>query len=164
MEDSGKQEDPTVEGEQHIIFWLHDELFSFEIALASEITKLLELNSVPRTPDFIAGAANLHGHVIGVLSLSRFFEIPSHEKGELSRIIVLAVKGYSAGFLVDNIKEIRSLPEEDEGGGNPMEGEPFKSRYIKRVVALQDFLINVLDVERLLTALEDYFKEDKIEH
>jgi purine-binding chemotaxis protein CheW len=164
MEDSEKQEDAPTKGEQHVIFRLHDELFSFEIALASEITELLELNSVPRTPDFIAGAVNLHGRVIGVLSLARFFELPSHEKGELSRIIVLAAKGYSAGFLVDNVKEISFLPEGDEREGNPMEGGGFKSRYIKRVVALQDFLINVLDVEKLLADLEDYFKEDKIEH
>ncbi|MBE9536922.1 MAG: chemotaxis protein CheW [Proteobacteria bacterium] len=160
MENPEKQENAPFGAEQHVIFWLHDELFSFEIALAQEITELLELNEVPMSPDFIAGAVNLHSRVIGVLSLSRFFEVPSHEKSELSRIIVLAMKGYSAGFLVDNVKEISFLPAEGEGVGNLMEGESFKSKYVKRVVTLKDFLVNVLDVKKLLDDLKDYFKEN----
>ena len=160
MESPEEQECTAAEEEQHVIFWLHDELFSFEIALAQEIMELVELNEVPMTPDFTAGAINFHGRVIGVLNLPRFFEVPSHEKSELSRLIVLAVRGYSAGFLVDNIKEINFLPAEDEGDGNLMEGESFKSRYVKRVVTLKDFLVNVRDVEKLLDDLEDYFKEN----
>ena len=164
MEAPEIQEETLAKGEQHVIFCLHDELFSFEIALASEITEVPELNGVPRTPDFVVGAANFHGRVIGVISLSRFFEVPPCEGGELSRVIVLTIKGYSVGFFVDSVKEISFLPEEDNGSSNPMEGEVFKSKYIKRVVTSKDFLINVLDVEKLLADLEDHFKEDKIEH
>lgn len=154
-----KEEYTPAETEQHVIFWLHDELFSFEIALAMEITEILELSGVPMTPNFIAGAANLHGRVIGVIKLSQFFELPSQKKSELSRLIVLTIKGFSVGFVVDSVKEINFLPEEGEGAGNLMEGDSFKSRYVKRVVTLKDFLVNVLDVEKLLDDLEDHFRE-----
>lgn len=148
------------ESEQSVIFRLHDEYFCIDISFACEITELLPLNRVPKAPGFVAGAVNYHGKVVGVVSLARFFNLPSHERGALSRIIVLNAGEYSAGFLVDSIKEIVFIPDED----NPMEGDAFESRYVKRVVSIGSSLVNVLDVEKLLADLEDYFKEGNVEY
>ena len=74
----------------------------------------------------------------------------------MSRIIVLVPDGYSVGFLVDGIREIAYVAVE-EGTGNPMEGDAFKNRYVERVASLSGDLVNILNVDRMLDDLENYF-------
>lgn len=163
MNEEKVREVVPVPGEQVIVFRLHDELFGFGIPLINEIIEVAPLNPVPKTPNFMAGAINYHGKIVAVLSLARFFNLPSHEKGALSRIIVLVPEEYSVGFLVDSISEIGYIPEDSEER-NPMEGEKFKNRYVERVVCIGDDLVNILDVNRILADLEDYFKEVDVEY
>lgn len=149
--------------EQIIVFGLHDELFGFRISLIGEITEVVALNNVPKAPGFISGVINYHGKIVSVLSLARFFNIPSHERGAVARIIVLDMPGYSVGLLVDNVKEIASFPVESEGR-NPMEGEEFKNIYVEKVLTMRGSLVNMINVKKLLSDLEDCFKEVNVEH
>ncbi len=64
---------------------------------------------------------------------------------------------------MDSIKEITYITE-DEDGSNPMEGKEFKNKYVKKVARVKDSLVNIVDVERLLADLEDYFKEVDVEY
>lgn len=151
-------------GEQYILFKLGEELFAFNIAIVNEITELLPMNMVPRSPEFISGVINFHGRVVAVHDLAAFFSLASNEKETaLKRIIVLVPKGYHIGFLVDSVREITYINDEDEEA-NPMEGKDFKNIYIDKVVCIGDTPINIIDVEKLLADLEDYFKEVYIEH
>jgi purine-binding chemotaxis protein CheW len=149
--------------EQIILFGLHNELFGFNISLIDEITEVAALNAVPKAPDCIIGVTNYHGKIVAVLSLARFFNLPSHERGALSRIIVLALPGYSVGLLVDNVKEITYSPVESDER-NPMEGEDFKNIYVEKVLSVGDSLVNMINIKKLLTDLEGYFKEVNVEH
>ncbi len=45
-----------------------------------------------------------------------------------------------------------------------MGGEDFKNIYIEKVVSIGKTPVNIIDVEKLLADLEDYFKEVSIEH
>lgn len=159
-----EQEVPVEEGEQFLVFSLADELFCLEISIVQEIKELQQINKVFMAPEFLAGAVNIHGQVTAVIDLCRFFDIVPDRKNNMERLIVLSEKGFSLAFLVDSVGEIIRLPEEEANQGNPMEGEDFKSRYIKRVLAANGILVNVLDMERMLGDLENYFKEDRLEH
>ncbi len=157
-------EDRVMEGqEQVIIFGLHNELFGFNISCIDEISEVGTFNLVPKAPDFVAGVTNFHGKIVAVISLSRFFNLPSHERGALSRLIVLATPGYSVALLVDNVQEITFLPE-GAGEKNPMEGEDFKNIYVEKVFSLRGALVNMINIKKLLADLDDYFKEGNIEH
>ena len=150
--------------EQIIVFRLNDEAFGLNIALVNEIIEVGSMNVVPRSPEFITGVINYHGRIFPVLDLAAFFGLSSTENGtQQARIIVLVPGNYHMAFRVDGVKEIVSVPEEEEVR-NPMEGKDFKNIYIKKVVCIEETPVNIIDVEILLTDLEDYFKEANIEH
>lgn len=149
--------------EQIIVFSLHNEFFGFNISLIDEISEVTSLNIVPKAPDFISGVINFHGKIVAVMSLASFFNLPSQERGALSRIIVLAFPGYSIGLLVDNVREITYISDDAEES-NPMEGEDFKNIYVDMVISLGDSLVNMINLKKLLSDLEDYFKEVNVEH
>lgn len=164
MEVAEKSSTLSSSGEQHILFKLGDEVFAFNIAIVNEITELLSMNMVPRSPEFIKGVINFHGRVVAVHDLADFFSLESKGKDSaLKRIIVLVPKGYHIGFLVDSVTEITYINEEHEES-NPMEGKDFKNIYIDKVVCIGDTPVNIIDVDKLLADLEDYFKEVYIEH
>jgi len=164
MEAAEKSSSVSTPGEQHILFKLGDEFFAFNIAIVNEITELLPMNMVPRSPDFIGGVINFHGRVVAVHDLAAFFNLKSAKKDSaLKRIIVLVPRGYDIGFLVDSVKEITYINDEGEEA-NPMEGKDFKNIYVEKVVCLGNTPVNIIDVDKLLADLEDYFKEVYIEH
>lgn len=149
--------------DQIVIFNLHNELFGLNITRINEISELLPMNNVPKAPDFIKGVINYHGRIVAIHDLAHFFELAIEFDENLARIIVLVPGEYHIAFLVHGVKEIVFIPETIEEL-NPMEGEDFKNIYIERVVCIGESPVNIIDSEKLLADLEDYFKEVTIEH
>jgi purine-binding chemotaxis protein CheW len=163
MQEAAKTETVVPLDKQTAIFRLHDEFFGFAICLIDEIVEVSPLNMVPKAPDFVAGVMNSHGRIVAVISLARFFGLPSHEKGPQSRIMIYIPEDFNVGFLVDSIEEIASIEWEMEEG-NPMEGDSVQNKYIEKVVSLDERLINIIDMRKLVADLEDYFKEVDVEY
>ncbi len=163
MGSEDKQAVLSRQGDQVIVFRLHDELFGFDISHVNEITELLPLNPVPRSPEFVSGVINYHGRIVAVLDLARFFNLKVKRDDVLARIIVFVPGDYQIGFLVDSINEITHVLEDSEET-NPMEGKNFKNVYIEEVACIGDDLVNIINAGKLLTDLEDYFKEVNVEY
>lgn len=158
-----KKESLSLTDEQVVIFTLHNELFGVNISRVNEISELLPMNLVPKAPTFIKGVINYHGRIVAIHDLAHFFELPAKIDENLARIIILVPGEYNIAFLVHGVKEIVFLPETIEEP-NPMAGEDFKNIYIERVVCIGGSPVNIIDSEKLLADLEDYFKEVNIEH
>ena len=149
--------------EQVVIFTLHNELYGINIAQVNEISELRPMNLVPKSPEFIKGVINYHGKIVAIHDLARFFDLPTEIDDTLGRIIVLVPEEHHIAFLVHSVKEITFIPDVEEEI-NPMGGEDFKNIYIEKVVSIGKTPVNIIDVEKLLADLEDYFKEVSIEH
>ena len=163
MNPDQKNEIESLSKDQIVIFSLHNELFGLNITRVNEISELMPMNHVPKAPKFIKGVINYHGRIVAIHDLARFFELPTKMDENLARIIILVPGEYHIAFLVHSVKEIVFIPETIEEL-NPMEGEDFKNIYIERVVCIGESPVNIIDSEKLLADLEDYFKEVNIEH
>ncbi len=150
-------------GEQIIVFYLDEELFGINLSYINEIIELPPMNVVPRAPDFISGVINNHGRIVAVQNLASFFNLPSCIDSSQARIIELVPGEFQIAFLVDKVKEITNVNAKSEEV-NPMKGDDFKNIYVDKVVCLEKNLVNVIDVDKLLADLEDYFKEVNLEH
>ena len=114
-----------------------------------EIRRTTEITSVPRAPEFIRGVINLRGRILPVLDLKRKLGLGEVEAGRATRIVVVRVKERLLGLLVDGASQVLKVevsrieppPEEVvEKGGD----------YIRGVAKLDDRLIILVDLERLL--------------
>lgn len=153
---------PSLE-EQIIVFYLDKELFGINISYVNEIIELPSMNIVPRAPKFIAGVINNHGRVVAVQDLAIFFNLSPGTNNSEARIIELVPGEFQIAFLVAKVQGITSVTAESEEV-NPMKGDDFKNIYIDKVVCLDKGPINIIDVDKLLVGLEDYFKEVNLEH
>ena len=146
---------------QLVSFKLGDEEFGVDILRVQEINRMMQLTSVPNSPDFVEGVINLRGRVIPVLDLRVKLNMQSIEHDADTRIIVVEIHNQTVGFIVDSVKEVLRIPESITE--NPPEiVAGVDSKYIKAVGKLEDRLIILLDLEKVLIEEEQFELEEAI--
>ena len=96
--------------EQFIIFRLGKQDYGIPIAAVSEIARPPEhITRLPKAPAFIDGVMNLRGSVVPIVDLRRRFDLSTAEHAGSQRILMLAIGGVMAGFLVDSVSEVMKV-------------------------------------------------------
>lgn len=149
------REDNTPEqGSEEIVqlvgFILGNEGYGVDIQKVQEINRILEITRVPRTPEFVMGVINLRGNVIPVINLRQRFGLPLKDNDKNVRIIIIEVQNKIIGILVDAVSEVLRIP------ASTIEPPPdivagVDSKYIKGVGKLQDRLLILLDLDKILS-------------
>lgn len=161
-----KAEKPTGEMIQFVNFRLRDEEFGVEIGSVREITKVADISHIPNAPSFIQGVTNLRGQVMAVIDLAKQFGLaPQENLPESARIVVTEVNGQTVGMLVDEVPEVLKIPEENIEPPPELIQTEIRKDYIKGVGKLENRLIILLDLERVLAPheVEEVAKVSKTE-
>jgi purine-binding chemotaxis protein CheW len=134
---------------QLVTFGIGDEQFSVPILNVREIIRLTDITRVPNSPGFIEGVINLRGKVIPIIDMRTRFGLPSVERGNSARIIVVNSNGKVVGLVVDLVSEVMRLP------ASTIEPPPailggVESEYIEGVGKLEGRLIMLLNLDKVL--------------
>ena len=100
-------------GAEHCLFVRHDRTFALSTELAREIAEARPTTPLPHAPRALLGAVNLHGEILGLVSLDGALGLEG--RGEGGATIVLCRGDLKFGVEVDRITGIRSLFDEDIG-------------------------------------------------
>jgi purine-binding chemotaxis protein CheW len=141
--------------EQFIIFRLGNQDYGIPIAAVSEIARPPEhITRLPKAPAFIDGVMNLRGSVVPIVDLRRRFDLSTTEHAASQRILILALGGVTAGFLVDSVSEV--MKAQIDAIRPAPELSPDQMRLISRVINLeaQGRLILLVDPAQLLDQVE----------
>jgi purine-binding chemotaxis protein CheW len=139
---------------QLVSFNIGNEEFGVDILYVQEINRMLQITKVPNAPDFVEGVINLRGRVIPVIDLRCKLGMPKKEADKNTRIIVIEVKGITVGFIVDAVKEVLRIPAEITEAP-PALVSGINSEFIKAVGKLEDRLLILIDLERILSTEEN---------
>ena len=96
-----------------LTFGLAGTRYGLEIIKVREIIGMMEIISVPRTPDFVRGCMNLRGTIVPVLDLREIFQLERVDDTEATCIIVVELEGICAGLVVDRINEVLDLDADE---------------------------------------------------
>jgi purine-binding chemotaxis protein CheW len=138
---------------QLVTFSIGEEEFGVDILKVQEIIRMMEITKVPRAPEFVEGVINLRGKVIPIIDLRRRFGLAARSHDKHTRIIVIEISGMIVGFVVDSVSEVLRIP------ANTVEPPPpvvsgMESEYISGVGKLEDRLLIMLDLDKLLSREE----------
>jgi len=152
---SGLQETRTTdtrEMESYLTVMLGGECYGLNAVEAKEIFKLPKLVRVPKTPAFIMGIINLRGEIISVVDIRDLLNVPSTTKfDDMARVVLLQAEGISTGLVVEQVKEITSIPAESI---SPTSKAINKKDYFKGQAEYDEGLVIILDIPKFLTATE----------
>lgn len=136
---------------QLVTFSIDEEEFGVNILKVQEIIRIMEITRVPRSPEFVEGVINLRGRVIPIVDLRRRFGLAAIAHDKDTRIIVIELNSLVVGFIVDAVSR-SSADTGRYGGTDTARGCGVDSEYISGVGKLQDRLLILLDLDKLLTA------------
>jgi purine-binding chemotaxis protein CheW len=140
----------AVEATEHLVtFYLDREEYGVDVRQVQEIRRVGEITTVPRAPEFVRGVINLRGRILPVLDMKKKLGLGEVAASRTARIVVVRVRERLLGLLVDGASQVPKIPvsriepppeEVVERGGD----------YIRGVAKLDDRLIILVDLERLL--------------
>ncbi|EFI35717.1 CheW protein [Desulfonatronospira thiodismutans ASO3-1] len=138
---------------QMVTFNIGGEEFGVEILTVQEIIRMMQITKVPKAPDFVEGVINLRGKVIPVIDLRKRFGLDSRGHDKNTRIVVVEINKMIVGFIVDSVSEVLRIPADTVEPPPPVVAG-LDSEYISGVGKLEDRLLILLDLDRLLSREE----------
>ncbi len=99
--------------EQFVLFRLANETYGLPVSAVREVVRLsAQITRVPRAPDFVAGVMSHRGAVVPLIDQRRRFAVAGEDTSRTRRVIVTNVDDLVAGFIVDGVEQILSVPAE----------------------------------------------------
>lgn len=130
---------------QYLTFQLMSEQYGVPIEAVREINRVGEITPVPRTPDFVKGVMNLRGKIIPVINLRVRFGMDSLEYTRDTCIIVIDCDFGQVGMIVDAVKEVADL-NENQIEPPPVLGNEKTLSFVRGMGKLDDRVIILVDV------------------
>ena len=136
-------------------FSLAHEIYAIESLYIREVCLLKDLTLLPGLPPFVLGIINVHGQVVSVLDIKKFFDLPEKGITNLNRVIIIQkggsamdrIGGMEFGILADAIIGVRSIPLKDIVPSLPtLTG--IRKEYLRGVT--KDSVV-ILDADKLLS-------------
>ena len=141
---------------QIINFSVGTEEYGVDIHTMKEVIRIREITPLPKAPHFVKGVINLRGDVIPIIDLREKFGLEQREYTEATRVMVVEVEKRMIGLVVDSVSHVIRLGEGQIDPTPPLVGG-VSSEYIRGVGKLDERLIVLLNIDRIITA------EEKIE-
>lgn len=140
-----------------LTFSLGTEGYGVSILKIKEIIGMMDITTVPRTPEFIKGVINLRGKIIPVMDLRTKFGMEQQEYDERTCIIVaeVSVKGVQKllGVVVDMVSEVVTISE-DQIEPPPEYGTTVEHNAILGIGKIKDRVVIILDIDEVFVCDE----------
>lgn len=147
-----------------LVFGLNDENFGLDVQDIREIVRVPPIiTRVPNALRHIKGVINLRGTIVPVLDISLRIGGSSNDMSSESRIIVVEFSEILFGILVDNVKEVNTIYEDQIEQVSDLESA-VDQEFMRGVAKMEDGrLIVLLDLPALfqIDALVEYAREEE---
>ncbi|MBI4649824.1 chemotaxis protein CheW [Candidatus Desantisbacteria bacterium] len=132
---------------QVVLFKLDTMIFGIKTEYIKEIIRMVEINRIPNSPDFLEGIINFQGEIINVINLKKIMGLESIKITIHSPIIIAVIEQNIVGIVIDNVDNIISYGSEQI---KPISGTiPFKN-ILEGIIKKDDGLILILNLAELL--------------
>ena len=149
MSDLALLETVEKEKKQYIVVKIGGEHYGIDISYIDNIVRMSKITRVPKAPAYYRGVINLRGEVVPVMSLRRRMDLDDDEFTDASRIIILKLEqGGLMGVIVDEVKEVLSLSEDDIEA--PTSTLKSKNSFINGVGKNGDELISIFEISSII--------------
>lgn len=142
---------------QFVIFTLKQQLYGIDIQSVQIIERMKNIMRVPKAPECIKGVMNLRGEIIPVIDLRAQFQLGEMTDSDDTRIIIIKIDDTMVGIIVDSVKEVVELKDEQIEGIQNVQGK-MNGNHILGVGKLDDTIITLLNLKNIV---EEAFELNK---
>jgi len=136
---------------QVVGFYIGEDEYAVNISKVREISPMVDIRKVPKSPPFVEGVINLRGGIVPVIDLRKRFDLAVNENRMSTKILIVELNRNQVGMIVDNVSEVMRFYQDEIEKTPPMFSSSIDSQYIQGVAKLNDKLIILLDVDKLFS-------------
>ncbi|SCP98995.1 chemotaxis protein CheW [Anaerobium acetethylicum] len=144
-----------------VIFKLNGENYGIDISCVNSIEEAQKISVIQNASKHIRGILNLRGEAIPVISLRSKFGYAENASDQ-SRLIITGMSGMQIAVEVDEVTGIKDVEGEDI-----LEAPSIvinrSNEYISRIVKMEQNIVIILDMDKLVTPEEQEEIKDMIE-
>lgn len=147
----GKQEknmsDKINEHQIIVLFNLDEQHYALNLSTVERVIPIVEITSLPKTPEIVMGVINFHGEVIQVVNIRALFNLPVHEIELDEQLIIARVSKQLIALVVDSVLGIHKL-EYCQIATN--ENTLSRADYLSGIAKVGNDIVMVLDEQKIL--------------
>lgn len=136
---------------EFLTFTLGKEEYGIDILKVQEIRGYDAVTSIANTPEFIKGIINLRGIIVPIVDMRIKFKLGSAEYDQFTVVIILNIAKRVVGMVVDGVSDVITLPSAQIKPA-PEFGAAMDTQYIVGLGTLDERMIILVDIERLMTS------------
>lgn len=143
---------------KYLTFVLATEEYAVDILRVQEIKGWNKITTIPNTPHYICGVINLRGTIVPIIDLRMRFNLDRLEYGPMTVVVVVKVlsskgKERTMGVVVDAVSDVYDVSD-NEIKPPPDFGSSISTEFIKGLTTVDNKMVIVLDIDRLLNSNE----------
>lgn len=160
-DDHSEKKPGVIFNEQYVTFLINNETYAIEVLRVKEIVGMTTVTSIPNSEKYLKGVINLRGIVVPVIDLRMKFDIPVKEYDSSTVILIIEMKNFLVGVIVDSVSDVITAPEQLQDVPNfhvSIDREVIKGVFNKDndliIILNADIMLTVKDLE-VLAELKD---------
>jgi purine-binding chemotaxis protein CheW len=138
---------------EYLTFTLGVEEYAIDILKVQEIRGYDAVTKIANAPAFIKGVINLRGVIVPIVDLRIKFNLGNLTYDQFTVVIILNIGKRVMGIVVDGVSDVIQLSS-DSLHPAPEFGSILDTRYILGLGTVEDRMIIVVDIERLMSSQE----------
>ncbi len=141
----------NIGGRELLTFTLGKEEYGIDILKVQEIRGYDAVTTIANAPEFIKGVINLRGIIVPIIDMRIKFHLGNVTYNQLTVVIILNVANRVVGIVVDGVSDVITLTAEQLKPA-PEFSSSLDTQYITGLGTVDDRMIIVMDIERLMTS------------
>ena len=147
---TGTTEQETETAVQYIVVRIGNEQYGINIKYIDNIVRNQKITRVPKTQTYYKGVINLRGEIIPVMSIRLKLGLEDDEFTDKTRIIIVKIEGATIGVIVDQVREVVTLDDDNTEKITRTSRDDAASGYISSIGKSKGELISLLDIVGLI--------------
>ena len=155
----GSQDSASAEDhEEFVTMFIEGQMFGIPVLMVQDVLGPQKITRIPLSPPEVAGSLNLRGRIVTAIDVRLRLRLAQPKGGQGDGMsVVVDMRGELYSLRVDSVGEVLSLPKA-KFERNPPTLDPLWREFSNGIYRLQDKLLVILDVPRLL----DFTKSEAI--
>jgi purine-binding chemotaxis protein CheW len=133
-------------------FNLDDRKYALFLSAVIRIIRVVEITSLPKAPEIVAGIIDLQGQVIPVCDIRMRFKLPAREVQLSDQMIIATTARRTVALTVDSVDDVIEIPEEKIIAHEQILPE---LEHVEGVMKTEGGMVLIHDLEKFLSLPEE---------
>ena len=150
---SGAMSGKSLDTHEFLAFTLGQEEYGIDILKVQEIRGYESVTRIANSPEYIKGVVNLRGTIVPIVDMRIKFNLGIPTYDQFTVVIILNIGTHVMGMVVDSVSDVTTLTQEQIRPAPEM-GSIFETNYLIGLGTLDDRMLILVDIEKLMSSKE----------